>query len=125
FVCVCLSRGGEVAIVEVIDFILVLLGEPVFRGRESLSVLELHIRGGEVKLDQPLRDFGSAIRRWMFYQWRIPEWQRLTGYRIHASILSCALENADHTVFTKNPSKKSKNINKIRRANAAPAWTFV
>jgi hypothetical protein len=114
------ARGEEVETVEMIDFILVMLREPVVRGRESLSVLELHIRRAEGKLDQPLRDFGSAIRRWMFYQWRIPEWQRLTGYRIHSSILSCALENADHTVFTKNPLRKSKNINKTRRANAAP-----
>jgi hypothetical protein len=28
-------------------------------------------------------------------------------------------------VFTKNPLKKSKNMKKIRQANAAPAETFV
>ena len=115
------ARGEEVETIELIDFIVVMLGEPVLRARESLSVLELHIRRSEGKLDQSLRDFSNTIRRWVFYQWRIPEWQRLTGFRIHTSILSCALENADHTVFTKNPLKKSKNINKIRRANAAPA----
>src|SRR6266480_5126664 len=119
------ARGEEVETVEMIDFILVMLGEPVLRGRESLSVLELHIRRGEGKLDQSLGDFGNAIRRCVVYQRRIPEWHRLTGYRIHTLILSCALENADHTVFTKNPLKKSKNMNKIRRANAAPAETFV
>jgi hypothetical protein len=114
------ARGEEVETVEMIDRILVVLGEPVVRGRESVSVLELHIRRGEGKLDQSLGDFGNAIRRWVVYQWRVPEWQRLIGYRIHSSILRCALENADHTVLTKNPLKKSKNINKIRRANAAP-----
>src|SRR5436190_23702243 len=119
------ARGEEVETIELIDFIVVMLGEPVLRARESLSVLELHIRRSEGKLDQSLRDFSNTIRRWVFYQWRIPEWQRLTGFRIHTSILSCALENADHTVFTKNPLKKSKNMKKIRRANAAPAWTFV
>src|SRR6266705_3326327 len=113
------ARGEEVETVELIDRILVVLGEPVLRGRKSFSVLELHIRRGEGKLDQSLGDFANAIRRWVVYQWRIPEWQRLTGCRIHTSILlSCALENADHTVFTKNPLKKSKNINKTRRANA-------
>src|SRR6266496_2514672 len=119
------ARGEEVETIELIDFIVVMLGEPVLRTRESLSVLELRIRRSEGKLDQSLRDFGNPIRRWVVYKWRIPEWQRLTGYRIHTLILSCALENADHTVFTKNPLKKSKNMKKIRRANAAPAWTFV
>jgi hypothetical protein len=104
------ARGEEVETVEMIDRILVVLGEPVLRGRESLSVLELHIRRGEGKLDQSLGDFGNAIRGLVFYLWRIPEWQRLTGFRIHTSILSCALENADHTVFTKNPIKKSQKI---------------
>src|SRR5206468_12527588 len=115
------ALGEEVETVEMIDRILVVLGEPVLRGRESLSVLELHIRRGEGKLDQSLRDFGNAIRRWVVYQWRIPEWQRFPGYRIHTLILSCALQNPGPIVFTKNPPKKSKNINKIRRANAAPA----
>src|SRR5882724_10345812 len=115
------ARGEEVETVELINFILVVLGEPVLRGRESLSVLELHIRRGEGKLDQSLGYFSNAIRRWVVYQWRVPEWQRLIGYRIHTSILRCALENADHTVSTKNPLKKSKNINKMRQANAAPA----
>ena len=102
------ARGEEVETVEMIDRILVVLGEPILRGRESLSVLELHIRRAEGKLDQSLGDFSNAIRRWVFYQWRIPKWQRLIGYRINNLILRCALENADHTVFTKNPLKKSK-----------------
>ena len=50
------ARGEEVETVELIDLILVVLGEPVLRSRESLSVLELHIRRGE-------RETGSVAGR--------------------------------------------------------------
>src|SRR5207249_10129674 len=89
------ARGEEVETIELIDFIVVMLGERVLRARESLSVLELHIRRSEGKLDQSLRDFSNTIRRWVFYQWRIPEWQRIDGFRIISSLISCAIDYVD------------------------------
>src|SRR5882724_6518934 len=85
------ARSVEVEIVELIDLILVMVGEPVLRDRERIFAFDLHIRGSEWKLDQPLSNFGNAIRRGMFRQWRIPKRKRLVRNRIHVSVLNCSL----------------------------------
>src|SRR5215831_11177030 len=100
------ARRVEVKIVEPIDLILIMLGEPVLRSRESLVLFELYVRRSKRKRDQALSDFGNAIRRGMFHQWRIPHRERILRNRTHVSALNCALMRTNDTVFTKNPLRK-------------------
>ena len=61
------ARRMEIETIKLINFILVMLREPVLRARESILLFELHIRRSKWKPDQPLGDFGDAIRRRMFH----------------------------------------------------------
>ncbi|PYJ24032.1 MAG: hypothetical protein DME99_00850 [Verrucomicrobia bacterium] len=88
------ARDIEIETIKLINFILVKLGEPVLRDRESIFVFELHIRLSEGKPDKSLGDFGNAIRRGMFYRWRISKRERLIRNRIHVSALNCILMRA-------------------------------
>src|SRR5258708_31185439 len=75
----------EVKTAELIDFFLVMLGEPVIRTRESLLLFELHIRRSKRKLNKPLRDVGGTRRRRVFQDRRISQWKRLVS-GFHGSI---------------------------------------
>src|SRR6266481_5064705 len=105
------ARGEEVEAVELIDLFLVMLGEPVLRGRESIFVFELHIRGSKRKPDQPLRDFGNAIRRGMFHQWRISERERVVRNRIHVPALQRLFARNNDILLTKKSPMKRQKIN--------------
>src|SRR6187397_1195595 len=101
------ARGVEIETVKLISFILIMLSKPVFRTRERI-VFELQIRRNKWKPDQPLSDFGNAIRRGMSHKWRIPKRERLVRNRIHVSALNCALMRTNDTVFTKKSPVKDK-----------------
>ena len=103
------ARGMEIETVELIDLILVMLGEPVLRTESASSVFELHIRRSKRKPDQPLSDFRNAIRRGMFYQWRIPKRERLVRNRIHVSALNCSSMRSKTEYSPKTPLRKGKN----------------
>src|SRR4029453_7334487 len=96
------ARGMEIESIKPINFILIMLSEPVFRTRERI-VFELHIRRSKWKPDQPLSDFDNAIRRRMFHQWRLPKRERLGRNGIHVSALNCAVMRL---IFTKTLSAK-------------------
>jgi hypothetical protein len=101
------SAGSvEVEIVELIDLILVMLGEPILRNRETIVLFELHIRRSEWEPDQPLSDFGNATRRGMFRQWRLPKRKRLVRNRIHVSSLNWSLMRSN--VHQNLPCEKTK-----------------
>src|ERR1044072_2751417 len=76
------ARSMEIEAIKLINFILIMLCEPVFRTRECI-VLELQIRWSKRKPDKTLSDFGNAIRRGMFHQGRFPKRTRLVRNRIH------------------------------------------
>src|SRR5882724_7963931 len=99
------ARGMEIEPIKLINFILVMLSEPVFRTRERI-VFELHIRWSKWKSNQPLSDFGNAIRGGMFHQWRIPKRERIVRNRIHVSALNCV----GALIFTKSLSAKRQKI---------------
>src|SRR5882724_3806078 len=93
------ARGMEIEAIKLINFILIMLSEPVFRTRERI-VFEPHIRWSKWKPDQPLSDLGNAIRRGMFHQWRIPNRKQLVRNRIHVPALNCV----GVLIFTKSLS---------------------
>src|SRR4029450_8949949 len=99
------ARGMEIESIKPINFILIMLRELVFRTRERI-VFELHIRRSKWKSDQPLSDFGNAIRRGMFHQWRVPKRERIVRNRIHVSALNCSSIRTNDGMFTKKSSTK-------------------
>src|SRR5215510_3953907 len=102
------GRGVEIETIKLINFILVMRGKPVLRGRERISVLKLHIRRGEGKTDESLGGFGRAIRRWVFHDWRLPKRKQLVRNRIHVSALNGALMRTNRSVHQKLRREKSK-----------------
>src|SRR5713101_4856585 len=105
------ARGIEVETIKLINFILVMLGEPVLRARESIFVFELHIRRNEGKPDKSLGDFGSAIRRRMFDEWRIPKRERSIRNRVHVRAFKRLFTRTNDTLFTKKSPMKRQKIN--------------
>src|SRR5258705_944737 len=77
------ARRMEIETIKLIDFILVMLRKPVLRSRESILLLEFHIRRSKRELNQPLGDFDDTLRRGMFYNWRIFKRKRPIGNRAH------------------------------------------
>ena len=100
------ARRMEIETIKLINFILIMLSEPVVRARERI-VFELHIRRSKWKPDQPLSDFGNAIRSGMLHQWRIPKRERLVRNRIHVSALNCAVMRTNRS--PKPYLRKGKN----------------
>src|SRR4026209_999242 len=94
----------EIETVKLINFILIMLSEPVFQTRERI-VFELQIRRNKWKPDQPLSDFGDVIRRGMFHQWRIPKRERLVRNRIHVSALNCVVRTNLHQNLIREKAK--------------------
>src|ERR1044071_10124260 len=99
------ARNMEIEAIKLINFILIVLCEPVFRTRERI-VLELHIRWSKWKPDQPLSDFGNATRCGMFHQWRLSNRKRVVRSRIHVPALNCV----GALIFTKTLSAKRQKI---------------
>ena len=60
------ARRVEGEAVQLIDRVLVVLGKPVLRGRESVFLFERYIRRSKWKPNEPLGDFCRGTRGGMF-----------------------------------------------------------
>src|SRR6266480_1297218 len=105
------ARGMEIETTKLINVILFMLSEPVLRDRESILIFEFHIRRSEGKPDKSLSNFDDAIRRGMFYIWRIAKRERSIRNRVHVRAFQRLSTRTNDTFFTKKSRMKRRNMN--------------